>query len=50
MDDHDTSYRLLFSHAEMIKELLRGFVPGDWISELDLDSLEKMNKVRDTHE
>ncbi|KAF0809759.1 transposase [Alcanivorax sp. S71-1-4] len=43
MDDHDTSYRLLFSHVEMIRELLRGFVPGDWVSELDLDSLEKMN-------
>lgn len=43
MDDHDTSYRLLFSHAEMVRELLRGFVPGDWINELDLESLEKMN-------
>ena len=43
MDDHDTSYRLLFSHVEMIRELLRGFVPGDWVQELDLNTLEKMN-------
>lgn len=43
MDDHDTSYRLLFSHVEMIRELLRGFVPGDWVRELDLNTLEKMN-------
>ncbi|MCK0538217.1 Rpn family recombination-promoting nuclease/putative transposase [Alcanivorax quisquiliarum] len=43
MDNHDTSYRLLFAHAEMVRELLKGFVPGDWVRELDLDSLEKMN-------
>ena len=43
MDDHDTSYRLLFSHAEMVRDLLTGFVPESWIAELDLNSLEKMN-------
>ncbi|HIK75204.1 MAG TPA: transposase [Alcanivorax sp.] len=43
MDDHDTSYRLLFSHAEMVRDLLLGFVPESWVAELDLDSLEKMN-------
>jgi len=43
MDDHDTSYRLLFSHAGMVRDLLTGFVPESWIAELDLNSLEKMN-------
>ena len=43
MDDHDTSYRLLFSHAEMVRDLLTGFVPEEWVAELNLDSLEKMN-------
>ena len=43
MDDHDTSYRLLFSHPEMVRDLLLGFVPGEWVRELDFDSLEKMN-------
>lgn len=43
MDNHDTGYRLLFSHPEMIRDLLLGFVPEDWVRELDLDSLEKVN-------
>lgn len=43
MDDHDASYRLLFSHPQMVRDLLLGFVPGDWVRTLDFDSLEKMN-------
>lgn len=43
MDDHDQSYRLLFAHPEMVRDLLLGFVPGEWVQELDFDSLEKMN-------
>ncbi|MBP1151276.1 Rpn family recombination-promoting nuclease/putative transposase [Methylocaldum sp. RMAD-M] len=41
--DHDQSYKLLFSHAEMVADLLRGFVREDWVQQLDFDSLEKVN-------
>jgi hypothetical protein len=45
-EDHDSSYRLLFSHQEMIGDLLRGFVREDWIGQLDLRSLEKCGEVQ----
>jgi hypothetical protein len=44
-EDHDGSYRLLFSHPQMIGDLLRGFVREDWIERLDLLSLEKSGEV-----
>lgn len=40
--DHDHSYKLLFSHAEMVADLLRGFVLEDWVRELDFATLEKV--------
>lgn len=43
MDEHDTSYKLLFSHDRMVRDLLTGFLPREWVVALDLDSLEKMN-------
>ncbi len=43
MDEHDTIYKLLFSHQRMIEELLVGFLPEPWVAALDLASLEKMN-------
>ncbi|MFM8330126.1 MAG: Rpn family recombination-promoting nuclease/putative transposase [Candidatus Methylumidiphilus sp.] len=39
--DHDPAYKLLFSHAEMVADLLRGFVHEDWVAELDFSTLEK---------
>ncbi len=30
MTDHDHGYKRLFSHPEMIRDLLRGFVPELW--------------------
>jgi predicted transposase YdaD len=45
-EDHDGSYRLLFSHQRMIGDLLRGFVHEDWIAELDFHSLEKCGEVQ----
>jgi len=30
-DDHDTGYKLLFAHPEMVRGLLTGYVPGEWI-------------------
>jgi hypothetical protein len=40
-DTHDSGYKLLYSHGAMVRDLLTGFVPGDWIDELDFSSLEK---------
>jgi len=40
---HDASYKLLFSHAEMIEDLLRGFVPQRWVQSLDFTTLERLN-------
>jgi len=41
--DHDHSYKLLFSHPEMVADLLRGFVREDWVTALDFSTLEKVN-------
>lgn len=38
--EHDTGYKRLFSHPEMVADLLRGFVHEPWVAQLDLDSLE----------
>jgi len=38
---HDSGYKLLFAHAAMVRDLLRGFVPGAWVRELDLSTLER---------
>ena len=37
---HDHSDRQLFSHVEMVRDLLTGFVRDDWVHSLDLGSLE----------
>ena len=33
MNDHDHSYKNLFSHAQMVEDLLRGFVREDWVQQ-----------------
>ena len=43
MPSHDNSYKLLFSHPEMVRDLLAGFVNEPWVAELDFASLEKVN-------
>ena|SRR5690554_3610294 len=40
---HDHSYKLLFSHAEMVKDLLTGFVKEEWVNQLDYSTLEKVS-------
>ncbi len=40
---HDASYKLLFSHREMVTDLLRGFLPSEWVAALDFDSLERLS-------
>jgi predicted transposase/invertase (TIGR01784 family) len=40
--DHDTGYKMLFSHPEMVADLLRGFVREDWVGQLDFSTLERV--------
>src|SRR5262249_54993787 len=35
--------KALFSHPEMVRDLLDGFVSGEWLVHLDYASLEKVN-------
>jgi len=54
--DHDHSYKLLFTHPEMVADLLRGFVREEWVKELDFSTLEKASgsyisdDLRDRHD
>jgi len=43
MAEQDASYKRLFSHPEMVADLLRGFVGEAWVRELDLASLERVH-------
>jgi len=43
MSKHDQSYKMLFSHPEVVRDLLVGFIHDDWIKQLDMSSLEKAN-------
>ena len=36
---HDTAYKQLFSHPDMVRDLLRAFVPGTWVGDADFSTL-----------
>ncbi len=38
--EHDSGYKLLFSHPRMVEELCRAFLPASWTKRLDFSSLE----------
>ncbi|HMW65248.1 MAG TPA: Rpn family recombination-promoting nuclease/putative transposase, partial [Accumulibacter sp.] len=40
---HDTGYKRLFAHPEMVRDLLRDWVPGEWLAEADFSTLERIN-------
>lgn len=40
---HDNSYKLLFSHPEMVVDLLKGFVKEEWVEQCDFSTLEKVS-------
>ncbi|MBB3120204.1 Rpn family recombination-promoting nuclease/putative transposase [Pseudoduganella violacea] len=40
---HDSAYRQLFSHPEIVADLLRAFIPADWLNQLELGTLERVN-------
>lgn len=39
---HDHGYKRLFSHPQMMEELLRGFLRADWVASLDFSTLERV--------
>jgi hypothetical protein len=43
MKTHDPSYKLLFSHPQMVRDLLVGFVAEPWVAELDFATLEQVS-------
>lgn len=40
---HDSGYKQLFSHPDMVRDLLTGFVPGPWLQSARFDTLERVN-------
>jgi hypothetical protein len=40
---HDHSYKLLFSHAGMVRDLLEGFIGGEWLAGADFSTLERVS-------
>ena len=40
---HDTRYKALFSCPELVRDLLRGYVPGKWLEHADYASLTRIN-------
>lgn len=42
MAPHDPAYKQLFSHPEMVTDLVRGYVAEDWVDEIDFTTLERV--------
>ena len=42
MADHDHAYKLLFSNAPLVKDLIQGFVGEEWVHQTDFSTLEKV--------
>lgn len=42
MADHDHAYKLLFSHAPLVTDLIQGFVGEEWVQQADLSTLERV--------
>lgn len=40
---HDLAYKLLFSHPELVRELVGGFTPLAWIGAVSLGAFERVN-------
>ncbi|MDO4232246.1 MAG: Rpn family recombination-promoting nuclease/putative transposase [Lautropia sp.] len=38
----DASYKLLFSSPELVRDLVLGFIPDEWLHSLDYSTLEKL--------
>ena len=43
MAQHDQPYKRIFSHPEMVEDLLKGFVHQEWVKDCDFSTLEKQD-------
>ena len=43
--EHDSGYRYLFSAPEMVRDLILGFVPDEWLHSLDYSTLERVDGI-----
>ena len=41
--EHDSSYKYLFSAPELVRDLILGFVPDEWLHSLDYSTLERVD-------
>ncbi len=42
MKTHDPAYKQLFSHPEMVTDLMRGYVKETWVQDIDFSTLERV--------
>ena len=47
---HDHSYKLMFSHKQMVRDLLSGFVKEAWVEQLDFSRMEQVSGTYITDE
>ena len=47
---HDHSYKLMFSHKQMVRDLLTGFVNEAWVEQLDFSQMEQVSGTYITDE
>ena len=40
---HDENYKRIFAFPRVIEDLLRAFVPGDWLQEVNFATLRKLS-------
>ena len=40
---HDENYKRIFAFPRVIEDLLRAFVPGDWLQEVNFATLDKLS-------
>ncbi len=41
--DDDASYKTLFAAPEVVRDLILGFIPDDWLHSLDYRTLERVS-------
>ena len=44
--DHDSSYKFLFSTPELVRDLIIGFVPDEWLHSLDYSTWKSPRQLR----
>ncbi len=42
-NEHDAGYKTLFSCPELVRDLIMGFIPDEWLQSLDYSALEKIS-------